>query len=92
MTPTAPADLNRINGMFRTVAPMVAQLAGRWLDEKDFEDINDYGNVIRGNLPEGFTLSAMTKRPFGFKFSIGTDATYHMTVTARGAAQWKRVS
>lgn len=37
----------------------------RWLDEKEYEDIEDYGKALARQL--GFEVE-MTKKPFGFKF------------------------
>lgn len=39
----------------------------RWLDEKDYEDINDYATIYKKDTEDaGFTFIKMTKRPFGF--------------------------
>lgn len=46
-------------------AQLIGNLYGRWLDEREYEDINEYGKVISDKL--GFPVK-MTKRPFGFKF------------------------
>lgn len=34
----------------------------RWLDEKDYEDINDYLQVIKKHIPSAYKIS---KKPFG---------------------------
>ena len=86
---TTPANLARINEMFESTAWLLTRLYERWLDEGQYEKIEGYAAPIRHALPAGFDLLRMTKRPFGFKFSIGTGATYHMTHNARGV-QWKR--
>lgn len=44
---------------------MIVNLYWRWLDEKKYEDINEYGKVLSEKL--GFAVT-MTKKPFGFKF------------------------
>jgi hypothetical protein len=87
---TSPTDLARINGMFEAVKGLLGQLYDRWQDEHEYEFISDYGKAIAAKLPDGFKLKRMTKRPFGFEFSIGTDACYSMTATAR-AIVWKRL-
>jgi hypothetical protein len=87
-TPTTPENLAKINAMFIALAGQMGHLAARWSDEKEYEDINDYQKVI--TLPAGFTLLKMTKRPFGFHFSIGTDAVYHNYVTGQKST-WKRI-
>jgi hypothetical protein len=90
MNPTAPADLLRINQMFDKVAPTLDSLAARWQDESEYEDINEYGEAIQKLLPEGFTLIKMSKRPFGFDFSLGTQARYGVRAGAK-AISWKRL-
>ena len=90
-TPTTKADLARINSMFDELAPHLTVLYGRWQDEKKYEDIADYGKNIAAALPDGFTLTKMTKGPFGFEFTIGTTARYHMKVTGR-SVEWTRTA
>lgn len=90
MPKTSDADLKRIDAMFDQMADLLLSLQSRWQDESKYEDISDYGKVIAANLPEGFMLTKMTKRPFGFEFSIGTGAVYVMQTTSRQLS-WKRV-
>ena len=90
MPATTPENLDRINAMFQANANLLANLCDRWASEREFENIEDYAVQIKTALPAGFELLAMTKRPFGFKFTIGTGATYHMTANARGVT-WKRI-
>ena len=52
----------------QSAARTLTGLYWRWLDEKDYEDIEEYGAVISSTL--GFPVK-MTKRPFGFKFDGG---------------------
>jgi hypothetical protein len=87
---TSPKDLERIRAMFDDIADPVFCLKARWSCEREFEDINDYGKVIARKLPSGFKLEKMTKAPFGFHFSIGTDAVYAIKTTAR-AIGWVRI-
>lgn len=44
---------------------LIVNLYWRWLDEREYEGIAEYGKVISGKL--GFPVK-MTKRPFGFTF------------------------
>lgn len=44
---------------------MMDYLRGRWSDEKEFEDINDYGKKLQELLPAGVEYVRMSKRPFG---------------------------
>lgn len=50
---------------------LIVNLCERWLDEHEYEDINQYGAVIQKHMPPGFHLEAMTKCPFGFDFTDG---------------------
>lgn len=91
--PTSPANKARIEAMFTSPLLMrtLDNLYGRWLDESQYENINDYGKVISAALPAGITLTKMTKRPFGFHFTVGTDAVYALTTTTRSMG-WKRIA
>lgn len=89
-TPTTPANLAKINKAYMDLSPLMTNLYSRWLDEGGFEDIEEYGKVIKKNLPKGFKLTQMTKRPFGFHFTIGTDAIYAITMKSKQYA-WTRV-
>lgn len=46
-----------------------ANLWGRWQYENEYEDINEYGNVLHGaiNKIDECTLFKATKKPFGVK-------------------------
>ena len=57
---------------FFHVEDLLHVLYGRWLDERQYEDINDYAIPVRKALV-GFkeVLSIkMTRKPFGFKMVI----------------------
>jgi hypothetical protein len=41
-------------------------LAGRWSDEKEYEDFNDYAEQMKKYVPQGWTFIKASKRPFGF--------------------------
>jgi hypothetical protein len=88
--PTPPDLIARINAMTNAVSPLLISLYVRWQDERDYEDIDEYAVPIRKHLPEGFSLSQMHRRPFGFSFvCVGFDAEYQFSVTARSIG-WKR--
>jgi hypothetical protein len=92
VTPTPPEIRARIERMFEDLACYLEMLYERWQDEKDYEDIEEYADVIRKRLPAGISLSQMHRRPFGFSFvCTGFSATYNMNVTAKGVA-WKRIT
>lgn len=62
---------------------LISYLAGRWADEKEYEDLEDYANKIRSMLPAEASLTKMTSRPFGFFLTVG-DLTAKFSLTARG--------
>lgn len=52
-----------------------ANLWERWQDEKEYEDINEYGKVLFKKLTElhpnfGVTYVGANKRPFGIRVTI----------------------
>lgn len=87
---TSPVNLERINKMVEALQEKMIYLRDRWVDESEYEEINDYASHIMGLLPDGFVLTKMTKKPFGFYFTIGTEAVYHYIVTSK-FIEWKRV-
>lgn len=90
MTPTTPENIARINKMFNDTSNLLEQLAARWTDEKEYEDIAEYQKVLVAKMPTGFVFTKMNKRPFGFRFTIGTDAEYQMYVKGRKIG-WERI-
>ena len=90
-TPTTPRDLKRINQMVDNICNDMDYLAARWSNEGSYESIDEYAKVLKGKLPKGFTLLKMTKRPFGFRFSIGTGAIYFVGANSK-EIYWKRIA
>lgn len=90
-TPTTPENTARINAMHAALQRTVENLASRWADESQYEDIADYKAAIEKALPAGFAVTKMTKRPFGFWFKIGTEAEYAVYCSACEYG-WKRVA
>lgn len=88
--PTTPANIKRIEDTANKLMDLMITLSMRWRDEKGHEDIAEYGKRIAKDLPKGFTLQKMSKRPFGFVFDIGTDATYMIYVSGNQYG-WKRL-
>jgi hypothetical protein len=91
LTPTTPENRARIDAFFTATQDLILGLADRWQDEAQYEDIEDYAAVVKKSLPKGFSFVAMTKRPFGFKFRVGTDAVYAITASS-STYKWSRVS
>lgn len=55
----------------------------RWMDEKEFEDINDYQKPLNPIAEKfGVKITKMHKRPFGFTFEVD-GRTYRVKSTGR---------
>lgn len=88
--PTSSNNIKLINNMFDKCDDILYKLYNRWLDEKEYEDINDYKAVIEKYIPAEITITKMTKKPFGFQFNVGTTANYRMSTTAKSSS-WARI-
>jgi hypothetical protein len=72
-----------------TVGKVMYNLYDRWLDESEYEDINEYGkaivNSIHVHLPhlKDVSLIKATKRPFGVKLQVG-DKKAHIFTKIKG--------
>lgn len=56
--------------LFQTLRIPLGNLYGRWLDEREYEDIADYGKAFEKSLKKnGGTLVKMHARPFGATFT-----------------------
>jgi hypothetical protein len=59
--------------LYQDIKPLFENLYCRWLDEREYEDIQDYRKVLQDAI-DGSTVPAkitkMLKRPFGFRFVI----------------------
>lgn len=70
--------------IWKAVQIPLENLYGRWQDEKEYEDIKDYGEAIRPTLEAaGGELTRMSARPFGAYFVVDS-YTYLASVTLRG--------
>jgi hypothetical protein len=63
-------------------------LYDRWLDESEYEDINEYGKAITNTIVKEFptynvTLIKATKRPFGVKVKV-CDVDVHVWIKIKG--------
>jgi hypothetical protein len=70
---------------------LMSILYSRWQDEKEYEDIADYGKVISEKVDAiGGTFVKMKKRPFGFTYKLA-DAEYLIAMSG-SAYQYKRIA
>lgn len=90
MVPTSDANKVSLDAMSAAMHENFDYLAGRWEDEKEYEDITDYASHIMKFLPDGFILTKMSQRPFGFYFTIGNGAVYFYYATSKTVG-WKQV-
>lgn len=57
--------------IYENLEKTMDSLYGRWSCEKEYEDIKDYGEVIKKIIePMGATFLRMKKRPFSFEYSL----------------------
>ena len=50
---------------------LISYLAARWMDEKEYENIKDYGKLISKFLKKyNAKLISMIRSPFGFEFEV----------------------
>lgn len=68
---------------------LIGNLWGRWQDEKEYEDINEYGARIAKEFPEGWKLVKTNKRPFGVVIAIGEE--HHQIAATSREIKWKRI-
>lgn len=61
-------------------AELLCNLRERWSDEHEYEDINDYLDVIKNHIPEAFKIY---KRPFGIDCQTD-DGVLNVSVKVKG--------
>ena len=66
--------------LFEEIEEVVSNAYERWLDEKEYEDINDYAILFQSKVEAiGGQFIRMTKRPFGFIYTLD-EATYQVSI------------
>jgi len=74
----------KVAAFFDKIAPRLDYLGGRWADEHEYEDFNDYKTemekLVKKHLP-GATFVKASKRPLGFEMTFA-GATYRFKVTS----------
>lgn len=64
-----------VRAVFQGLEETIVNLAGRWMDEQEYEDIHDYRAVIEEAVEElnyaDVTVTKMSKRPFGVDIQVG---------------------
>lgn len=78
-----------VQAFINTNQNLLGNLWARWQDEKEYEDINEYGARIAKQFPEGWKLLKSNKRPFGITVQIEAEE-WKISITGRSMG-WKRV-
>jgi len=90
MIPTTPENNALINTVYEKLQMTMENLASRWHDEHEYENINDYGNAIKSKLPKCMKFVKMSKKPFGFSFEL--DKKIYSIQISGNKYLWKRLS
>lgn len=73
---TSPTNLALIEKTLNKMENTMLMLYERWKDEKEYEDIEEYGDRLAKFLPKNFQAGEMTSKPFALNFSIGGQKGY----------------
>ena len=71
--------------------PTIGYLVGRWQDEKEYEDPEEYLAKLREVVPDGVILTKFLRRPFGCRFTAGGE-TFDLKIPVSGRARLCRVT
>ena len=73
--------IDKLNSKDDKTFDVMCNLYYRWQDEKEYEDINDYLEIIRKHIPEA---EKMTKRPFGVLVRIKEGVMLSVSLKKKG--------
>lgn len=77
---------------FNNSISMMANLATRWANESQYENPNDYKNVIQSHADKyGVKITKMIRRPFGCEFTVD-NRTYRYTVKMNGKIELEYIA
>lgn len=77
------SDLDRAKAFFNDHGDHFAYLYGRWQDEQEYEDFNEYITSMQVKLvAHDATLVKMTKRPFALTFKVGA-STFKLSANSK---------
>lgn len=66
-------------------------LYGRWQDEHEYEDLNDYAKAMIKSLPKGAKLIKMADKPFRVLFRL-SDGTYKLIAVRGNEIKWGTIT
>lgn len=74
--------MNVLKKVLDSTSKLIGTLYCRWQDEKEYEDIKDYGVPIKAAIKDIKSVKTvtMTKSPFGFKFTCVDGSKYRCFV------------
>lgn len=87
--PTSDENKRLIMKTLDKIQDQMVELYDRWQDEKEYENIKSYGDILAKALPKQFSFVKMTKSPFALHFAIGDQVGYQFYVRA-GDLGWRR--
>ena len=77
--------------LFKKLEKTMINLYSRWLDESEYEDINDYSINLKNEVEKiNGKFLKMYKKPFGFTFQL-SNATYQIMIKS-SQYQYKRIA
>ena len=77
--------------LFHDIQNIVTNLFERWMDEKEYENIDDYSIHLKKEVEKiGGIFIKMNKKPFGFIYKL-SDATYQIYMKTAGQYGYKRI-
>ncbi len=77
---------------YNAAGETLADLIGRWADEKEFEDIKDYQKPLNPIAEQaGVTITKMTAKPFGCQFTTPNGKLFKLTMTMKGIYAYKEM-
>ncbi len=82
---------------FENLSETITNLYSRYLDEKGFENIDEYAIVFRSEVEKiGGDFVKANKRPFGFDYRLGggysNGATYRVSIDSKGRYSYRRIA
>jgi uncharacterized phage protein gp47/JayE len=83
--PVLSSEAQIANSAAKQLQERLCYLYGRWQDEKEYEDWADYEKAMRDAAArvDGIKVIKISKRPFGFQFSVNEKGVFQIGVTAR---------
>jgi len=69
------------------LADIASYLFARWQHESEYEYFSQYVNHMQAQMPEGATITKMTKRPFRIEYTMQNGEKRWIAISSR-QVQW----